>query len=304
MQQPGEIARRLTQLEIELVHFDSDKKRQPLKILTLVDEVAVLMASNGQSPDSLQAERNQFEQIKTGLSKRAGAIVRACGGSAAFKQQRLQRQPPVNFEWWYLDDTLRASQKKQLRRTLLELAGGIVLAVLLFLLYQRFLAPDPRDIARVEHQNTAVEALQNQQYQLAWDEVSLALLSAPNDVELWVIKGIAALKLGKSAEANHLFLSAQKAAGSMEYFYLVRSQQYLLMEEPLPALEDGQKAIALNPKSAEGYWFKGKAEALLKLYPAARDDFNQAVLLADETNQSEIIVPIKMDLAAVMQIQP
>jgi tetratricopeptide (TPR) repeat protein len=300
-QQPAEISKRLDQIEIELVHIDMDKKRNPLRILTMMDELAVLISTTGKSPDSLKAERSQFEQIKTGLIKRAGQIVRASGGSRSFKQQREQHHPPAEYEWWYLDDYLHIKQKRFLRKILIWMIVGIAILIGLSLIYQRFLAPDPILIARLNHQSNAIEAMRNQQYQQGLNEANLALANGQDDTESLILKGLALLKLGKTNEADQVFLIAQKHAGSIEDFYLVRSMEWLSINEPEPAVEDGQKAIEINPQSMEGYWYKGKAEILLGQYTLGRDDLNQAAKLAEQEDRMEIVVQIKVELANLAQ---
>ncbi len=301
-QQPQEINRRLDQIENEMSYFDMDLHRGSINLLIMMDEVARLISAEGWRPESLKAEQSQFEHIKAGLAKRAGKIVKAAGGSQSYQYERDKHQPPVENEWWYLDDFLRNNRKKWARKALPRLAGGLIICILLIIVYHRFLAPDPRLIAKFDHQNSAIDAMLGMQYQRGLNEANAALAYDPKDVESLELKGMALTMLGNSNEASLVYLKAQDAAGGEAKLYETRSLEWITVNEPSRALGDAQEAILLDQKSVEGYWYRGKAEVLLGKYQNAEDDFNQAISLANQENQLVIVVQIKGDLANLMQM--
>ncbi len=98
-----------------------------------------------------------------------------------------------------------------MRRALM--AGVVAVLLLLIALYQMFLAPDPVTRERLRHQQSAESLALDGDLVGALSEVERALVLAPADPSLLVLKGSIQQGLGQLAGSAETFVVAEATIG-------------------------------------------------------------------------------------------
>ena len=299
-----ELRDQLNQLEAKVAGLGRGPGSETLNILALFDKVNANLAELHAKGQAMRGEEARLESVSAGFKRKAGTFLREIGGTGALEDARRTRQPDPADWWWFLDRLLFDKRRRQLRQLLRSAAGLVAVLLLLAVLYQRFLAPDPATQARLEHESAAESLVMDGDLNGALKEVEQALVIAPGDTSLLIFKGALQQKLGQSAAAEETFAAAEKAAGNREAFLLARGQTYLRLGQNEAALADVQAAIALNPQSAIGYLLRGQANDTLGNYQEAIADYQQAGALADTQNNPQIAAIARMNMATLMQRLP
>jgi tetratricopeptide (TPR) repeat protein len=299
-----ELRHQLDELEAKLGRLGYGLGREALTILPLFDAVSATMASFQAEGQSMRAEWARLETASAALRRKATVFLREIGGTRALQGARRTHQPlPANW-WWFLDQVVADKRRAQLRQLLMTAAGTVGVLLLLFALYQRFLAPDPATRARLEHEQAAENLVLEGDLATALSEVDQALAIAPGDPSLLIFKGGLQQALGQKAAAEETFSQAEAAFGDRETFLLARGQMYLRLDQAQAALSDAEAAIQLNPESASGYLLLGRANEWLENYQQAIAAYEQAATLADAQGNSQIAAMARVNMGVLMQRLP
>jgi tetratricopeptide (TPR) repeat protein len=299
-----ELRHQLDELEAKLGRLGYGLGREALTILPLFDAVSATMASFQAEGQSMRAEWARLETASAALRRKATVFLREIGGTRALQGARRTHQPlPANW-WWFLDQVVADKRRAQLRQLLMTAAGTVGVLLLLFALYQRFLAPDPATRARLEHEQAAENLVLEGDLATALSEVDQALAIAPGDPSLLIFKGGLQQALGQKAAAEETFSQAEAAFGDRETFLLARGQMYLRLDQAQAALSDAEAAIQLNPESASGYLLLGRANEWLENYQQAIAAYEQAATLADAQGNSQIAAIARVNMGVLMQRLP
>jgi tetratricopeptide (TPR) repeat protein len=299
-----ELRHQLDELEAKLGRLGYGLGREALTILPLFDAVSATMASFQAEGQSMRAEWARLETASAALRRKATVFLREIGGTRALQVARRTHQPlPANW-WWFLDQVVADKRRAQLRQLLMTAAGTVGVLLLLFALYQRFLAPDPATRARLEHEQAAENLVLEGDLATALSEVDQALAIAPGDPSLLIFKGGLQQALGQKAAAEETFSQAEAAFGDRETFLLARGQMYLRLDQAQAALSDAEAAIQLNPESASGYLLLGRANEWLENYQQAIAAYEQAATLADAQGNSQIAAMARVNMGVLMQRLP
>jgi tetratricopeptide (TPR) repeat protein len=120
-------------------------------------------------------------------------------------------------------------------------------------------------------------------YPVAIEHFSKAVQLSPEDYKAYCYLGLSyrAMQNLKQAEQYLRKSAALVTAAGVTYDVPFRSlvELYLGMDQAALALEYCQKAIAINPQSAENYYWKGKAETKLEKWNQALGSLKRAVEL-------------------------
>ncbi|GAB4528549.1 MAG: hypothetical protein Kow0063_04880 [Anaerolineae bacterium] len=296
-----ELRRQLDELEAKVGRLGYGLGKEALTIPPLFDAVHTSLASFKAEGQSMRAEDTRFETVSARFSRKANVFLREIGGAGALKEARRARQPDPADWWWFADEVVAGRRRAGLRRMAKALAGVLAILLLLFALYQRFLAPDPATRERLRHQYAAENLALQGDVAGALNELEQALSLAPGDAELLVLKGVLQQQLGEETAAEKTFVAAEEAFGDEEAYLLARAQAYLLLDRPEAALSDIQLAIKVNPESAAGYMALGRTYERLEDYIEAILAYEQAIDLAEEQGDFPLSGVARVSVALLRQ---
>ena len=295
-----EVRDSLAQLEAAVARLGRSQRSEALAILGLFDAVSARLAELHAGGQVLRAEEARWEAIAATFKRKAGAFLRKLGGAGALEDARRARQPDPAAWWWFIDRWLAEKRRAQLRRLLIGAAAAAVVLVLLGVLYERFLAPDPATRERLRHEQAADGLAMDGDLAGALAEVDQALTFAPGDVVLLVFKGVLQQKLGQFV-AEATFAAAEKAAGSREVFLITRAQMYMRVGDGRAMLADAREVVTTNPQSAAGHLLLGQANEILGNSQVAIAAYEKAGSLADAQNNPQLAAIARMNLATLLQ---
>lgn len=296
-----ELRQALTTLEKRIARLKELPPEQAWEILDLFDSVHLLRQRLRAAGMNMSSEESLFETIQSQFISHAGLFLSRIGGAEVLARKRQELQPDPEHWWWQID--LHQAEIRQARLRRYGIIG--LIAVLLLaagaLIYQRFLAPDPEYVARISSQQLAENALLNADYQTGLQEVEQALSYAPDDTELLILKALLLELQDEPEEAQAAYELAEQNASSPAAYYEKKASYYLmanLLEESIAAAD---QAIALNPDSIMGYLQKAQAYDSMNRYPEAIENYEKADQLAQEANNAQLQVIIRVNLSNVLQ---
>ena len=274
------------------------------QLLFLLDTIRELVARLQESGVDLRPETTRAETVERILLSKDGVFVREMARLGGLARLREVFKPDPALWWWYLDGRVADRQRAFLRKALL-VAGGVVVALLVFqLLYTYVFPPDPKQVAAMEKSNLADQALQQGDVSGALAYYRQAAEILPEDTENWAWVGVLAEKLGHAAEAADAFARGEQAAQSRVAFLYTRGNAYLRLGELDKAEADGKAALEINADQAEAYFLLGGVYEARGDGPAAMDALEQAATLAEKAGNSALVVMAKYRLGMLMQSAP
>jgi len=299
-----ELRCQLSELEAKIGRLGHDMGKEALAILPLFDRVSATLASFQVDGQSMRAEMARLETVSAELRRKAGTFLREIGGPGPLQEARRARQPDPADWWWFLDQ-LVSERRWVRRRLLLRWAAALAVAlVLLFVLYQRYLAPDPATLARLRHQRNAESLVSTGDLAGALGEVEQALALAPDDPSLLIFKGGLQQQLGRTDLAEDTFAAAEAASANREEFLLARGHMYLFLQQMPAAAEDAGALLILNPGSAAGYMLLAQVNEQLGDYREAILAYQQAAALADAQGDARLAATARISMGLLMQRMP
>jgi tetratricopeptide (TPR) repeat protein len=291
----------LDRLEIPAGKIGMITPEQGFGLLHGLDAVYSRMQDLEPGGASIKMAQAQFDGITSRMQKEAGQFIRDLGGAQALQRARAEVKPPKEHSWWYLDEWLTNQHKAAFQR-LLVIAGIVVVAfIVLALVYNRFLAPDPSVTARYGHEQTARDLMMKGDLQGALDEVTQGLEIPPVDPSLQVLKGVILEKMGQSSQAGTFYTQAKIGFNNPDEFYLARGQDYIQVGLADQAMADAQSAVQANPQSGSAYLLLGQIYEVQRKNQEALDAYNKAYEAADQSKQPELAALARMRLAMLMQ---
>jgi len=274
-----------------------------LVILEMMDSVDERIRKALKQGASLPAEEAQFQAITETYRKQAGAFLREIGGLGRLEEVRQQAVPPSDNWWWWPEKIVAEKRASGLRNALRS--GGIALAVLLIVvvIYQIFLKPDPSVVAAQLAIQSAERTAYEGDLEKALQIVEEGLTAAPNEPELLVIKGcLLSMIPGKAELAPQVFAEAEKWIADRETFLLLRAQVYLNLNSLDFSLRDAQAAVDANPKSAKGYLVLGQVFESSQRQDEAYVSYETASNLAGELNDSVTAAQARIKMGMLLQV--
>uniref|UniRef100_S4RJA0 ST13 Hsp70 interacting protein n=1 Tax=Petromyzon marinus TaxID=7757 RepID=S4RJA0_PETMA len=105
-------------------------------------------------------------------------------------------------------------------------------------------------------------------------------------------EAMSALADGELQKAIELFTEAIKLNPSSAILYAKRASVYVKLEKPNAAIRDGDRAISINPDSAQSYKWRGIARWLLGHWEESSKDLAMACKLDYDEDASRILKEI------------
>ncbi len=291
----------LDQLEIEVSKLGQSMSVKGEEILYGLDAVRGRLDGLETQGRTAKGEEAQFEFVANTLKKNSRAFLRAIGGTKNMRALRLERQPDQKAWWWFLDEIRSKELKDTLRKRAFWLIGIIVVLLIIYVAYQHFLAPSPATQAAYLYESDIETSLTSGDLNGALTQVNQGLAIAPNDVTLLILKGITQNKLRQTADGTQTFAQAEKLVGNQESFLLQRALIYIRAGDYQSAMGDTQAIIAIDPQSAEGYFYEGMSYQNLNDSLNAYNSFDTAQKLADSQGKTELVATIRVDMALLLQ---
>jgi tetratricopeptide (TPR) repeat protein len=296
-----ELRNQIDELEAMIGRLGYGLGKEALKIPVLFDSTSTSLAAFQAEGKSMRAEQARLETVSVRFSRKANVFLREIGGAGVLEDARRMRQADPE-DWWWFADQLVANRRRDRIGRLLRLGVGVVVVLLvLFVLYQRFLAPDPATRERLEHEHNAEDLAIEGDIAGALSEVEQALAVAPDDSYLAVFKGVLQQELGQGTASRDTFAEAEAAFGNREDFLLTRAQTYMLVDQPEAAVADAQEAVTLNPELAAGYMLLGRAYEYMEDYREALFAYEQAIDLAEEQGDFQLSGAARVNVGILMQ---
>lgn len=291
----------LNRLEAQVGRLGHGAGKEAIDIPDLFDIADSILKECKQGGHPLLEEQLRFDEVSAQFSQKTKQFLTEIGGVQALTNKRGQKNPDSNRWWWYVDRQLADQRKSNLTKTAKWSGIFFVLIVIVFLVYQRFLAPDKATIQQMNYIQAAEQVAQEGNMEQALAEVNQALTVKPGDPEVLIFRGILQQSLGQQLEADQTFAQAEKIINNREKFLLTRGQRYYTLGENEAALEDAQAAMNINPDSAEGYLLAGEAYENLGKSNEALDAYQKASSLAEAQNNASLEAFVRMRMAMLMQ---
>lgn len=295
----------LDSLEVDLGKVGQQVEPEAaLSMLIKIDVAFIKIKEMNERGFNPKAEKAQLEYIISSLKKMPHQFLTDIGGKDVMVQFRKDFNPSPEQTWWYLDDLVKQQSQKRLRSLILGTFFTALLIIGFVILYQKFLAPDPIVAKKYILQLDADQSLIRGGFQEALAFINQVIALDPDDAGTLILRGVIYSKLGEIEKGLSDFLTAEKILSNREKFLLLRSESWLKVGEAENALKDAQEIIAINPISAEGYYFLGRAFEKLNQYVKAEESYNQASILADQQGKNELNAAIRVSLAMMIQSLP
>jgi tetratricopeptide (TPR) repeat protein len=299
--QTGGLGAQLDEMDVLLSRIGARNSQQAFQILNRMDAIDCQIKEMQEHGANIKAEEGQYETACAILRKQAAAFVRDAGGASALRSEREKRNPPEGAWWWRLDEIAAQKSKESTLRFVKWGAALVILVGVLVAAYQIFLAPSPEVMARYEAIDKTTTLAESGNYTEALAAIQKGLDAAPDDPELLLWQGVIYSMQGNDQQAAAIFSKVQGQVSGAEAFYLMRAQDYLTIGQNPRAEQDAQAAINANPKSARGYYILGSAQENAGDSQSALKSYQMAVDLADQANDSELIVEAKVKMGYLMQ---
>jgi tetratricopeptide (TPR) repeat protein len=299
-QTPAEELRQvLARLETSVAAIGHKHGGAGVEILDLFDQADTLIKQIVSSGGDLAPELTRFETLTQQLDKKKGAFLEGIGGAGLLQELRDAARPEEDRWWWYVDVNL--DQENRLRRArVLRRSAIIALGLIVFAsLYLLFLAPDEATRERYRHEQGAELALTRGDLASALIETDLALVYAPDDDELIILKGVVLDLQGDHEQAQDLYDRVRAQLGEGEAFLISRAQIYMVANRADLALVDAQRTLELDANSALGYLVMGNANTVLGNYFEAATNYERASELAGISGDVELQGMARVQLANV-----
>ncbi|XP_061892481.1 hsc70-interacting protein-like [Entelurus aequoreus] len=129
-------------------------------------------------------------------------------------------------------------------------------------------------------------------------EVSEEMMDLANDKK---IEAINALGDGDLQKALDLFTEAIKMNPCVAIMYAKRASVYVQMQKPNAAIRDCDRAIKINPDSAQPYKWRGKAHRLLGHWEEASGDLATACKLDYDEDVSALLKEVQPKANRIME---
>jgi tetratricopeptide (TPR) repeat protein len=302
--QVAELRDVLTMIERRIAKLKEISPEDALEILPLLDQARerldTLEAAGG-GASSERSEGTQFETLLRQLDKKGSTFMNRAGGSAALKRARQERQPDQSYWWWFIDEDLAQKRQSKIKRWAVGAAIVGALLIVLVVVYNQFLAPDPAFQAGIGFQQTAENKLIQGQYEEALADAEQAIEHLPDYPELYVLRGVLYDVLEQPDLAEQSYILAREKLSKEETFYNERAKYFLLAGLGEPGMADAEMALSINPDSAVSLMFIAQAHEMLGNISKAIDYYELASAAAERTDNPTLQVMARMQIATLLQ---
>jgi len=272
---------------------------EAVQLLALLDRVAETLDRLEVAGADVRAERGRLDSAWQALQRHARTFLREAGD--ALREERDRRGPGPLRPWWYLDQAYARQQRRNLLRRGLLALGGVLLLVLTWLMYDRFLAPPPEVRQALRHADQGQDWALSGDLERALAEFEAAAALTPDDPEMWLWVGLLRQRLGDEAGANQAYEKARQQGLDEKAFHFQRGTFLLQIGDAEAAMADAESAIALAPEWGYGYYLRACVEVLQGETQAAVIDYQRAADLAQAVEDHELEAMARTQMGFLLQ---
>jgi tetratricopeptide (TPR) repeat protein len=272
--------------------------RQALELLHLLDQAAAALKELEQTGMDVRAERARFESVQERLRSHQVRLLREIG--TALQEERATVQPDRARWWWYIDESVARQRKRQLRRMLTGFGIAVLVLVVVWAIYYKFVASTPEGRAQAligEGENLVQEG--DLRGALAKFEAATAL--TPDDSVPLIWAGMLYTRLDEPSHAQAAFEAARSLYATDFDFLVERSMTYLRVGDLDAASADIEQAIRQKPDAGLGYYVRANIAAQKGDCTTAIADLQHASELAQATGEVQLEAAIRVQLAFTTQ---
>lgn len=242
-----------------------------MAVLVARDEVARVFSKSQPVPDDLRFDLARVDQIL----RTRGTVIDERVGSATLARWRETFQPPGSAWWWSLDRLATDSEQKRNVLWIILTGFGVTLAIAFATdISSRFLSggPDKFGIFSTSAQ------------------LFLALLASSSFTQVgreWLGNGLSSFGIKRKFQPLFsLVLTLIVLVGILGFRYTLpgiakrynqQGLEYLIENKVTPAMRSFERAVALDPESAEAHYNLGNAYEEVFDYDKALIEYRRAV---------------------------
>jgi tetratricopeptide (TPR) repeat protein len=300
-----ELRETLANLESDLPRLKRLAAPEALTVLHRLDQARLLFSALTADGTNLASEQGRFDSIEASLHRQAGPFLRALGGPAVLARERPHPAPDEKERWWwYIHQVVAARQRATLRRITITAGTLLGLLLLVYLLFQTVLAPDPDAVTRMNAETDALLAFDEADYEEALLYLNHALTEVPGDPSLLLMRGVFYDLLEQSEQAATDFTVAEDTLNNPLGFYLGRGQVYMRTLQFANAEADARALLAIDESRPEAWLLLAQSLESQDRRMLAMEAYEQAGELALDRGQNEIVVMSRLGLARVRGMMP
>ncbi len=291
----------LERIEAGLTNLRGAGQAEAVALLTLLDQAAEGLERLEEAGADVRAERGRMEAAWQRLQRQARLFLQEAGPALA--AERARRSPPPHHPWWFLDRTFAQAQRRLLARRM----GGILLALLLGLLawalYDRFIAPPPNVRQSLEQYDLGREraAAGDLPGALAAFEAAAELTPDDPDPLLWV--GVLRQTMGDEEGAQTAYAGARDLGLDGAEFLFQRGMLFIEAGNLEAARSDANALLETSPSWGHAFFLRASVEEAAGEFAAAADDYARAAELAHEAGDVELEATARVRLGLMIQYQ-
>ena len=169
----------------------------------------------------------------------------------------------------------------------------LLILVIVGLLYQRFLAPDPITQQAFQLSYQGEQAIREGDLEAALAEYQALRELTPDDPEAYLRQGALYQVLDRKEEAAQAFAYAQTLLSDQTEFFVQRGMIYLELGQLEFAQADAKEALSLNPESTMAHLILASVYESLGQMSEAIDHLEQAATLASAQGNDNLYVLIR-----------
>ncbi|MHB8135771.1 MAG: tetratricopeptide repeat protein [Anaerolineaceae bacterium] len=298
------ISNQLDDVENLLGKLDSKNMDLAERILYQMDKIDRILSQTYADTEIPVAYQTQLQYIYNRIRSHAQTIISAIGGVEQLKVKRERAGKKEDAWWWYLDNYVNNNFKKSVQKTFSIIGIIVLIAVAVVIIYEQFFAPPPEVKARIRHEQAADRLVESGDFDGALQEIQAALKIVPGSYELWIWQGVIQQKRGDQDAAQQAFLKGHDLVDKLENYYLTKAYYEFISGLTDAGLADAQMLVAINPQSPEGFLYIGQAYENLGETTKALDAYEKASVLAEKSDNAELIATIKVRMGMLMQTSP
>lgn len=297
---PAETLRRLLDRAERLLPDLRTNPAAASELLTAMDEITALFATlEGQGMD-LRPERGRWEGLQRAVNNRIGYVVR---GIPDWDRARQAAQAIPDRPWWYLDQTLAATRRRNRRRTLVAAGAGIAALALIVIAWRLLFPVDPAVAAAQRAMELGQRYVRLHEWEAAYASYVEAAQATPDDAIPVIWLGVLKEQLGDRAGAAAYFEQAAQLLPDPVRLQVEKSFAYNQIGQYVEAEAAARAALAIDPNSPHAHYVLAGALERQHQIEAALAEFDLASQLAEKVD-ANLAALARIRLATLMQTAP
>ncbi|MBE0478749.1 tetratricopeptide repeat protein, partial [Candidatus Aerophobetes bacterium] len=227
-----------------------------VQTLILRDKICSLIHTLEQKKADLSVEKSKLDSLDHIIKDRPQVVWKRLKHYTDPVSYRKKHKIPTSSWWWYVDEIIKSEKRRAKRRWIKRgtIVAGVLISLYLVLTYA-VPKPDPYTSSISE----ADRLLEEGKINPALEAYQRAMDIDPEKPTAYLMAGVIYGFLGEKETAEKHFTEAKKRSTSLHDFYLQRGMSWIRLGQFSAAQEDAEKAVEINPESAEAHFLLGNA---------------------------------------------